>query len=53
MVSIQFLQGINTKGLARHENGEYKPFKTGFTKIEHQTLTWVLFKRKFKRKRKF
>jgi len=53
MVSIQFLQGINTKSLARHGNGAYKPFKTGFTKTEHQTLTWVLFKRDFKTKREF
>jgi len=53
MVSIQFLQGINTKSLARRENGAYKPFKMEFTKPEHQTLTWVIFKRKFKSKREF
>jgi len=51
MVSFQFCQGINARSLARHGNGAYKPFKTGFTKTEHQTLTWVLFKCKFKRKR--
>jgi len=51
MLSFQFLQGINTKSLARHGNEAYKPFKTGFTKKEHQTLTWVLFKRDFKTKR--
>jgi len=52
MVSFQFRQGINVKSLARHENGAYKHFKTGFTKTEHQTLTWV-FKRKFKSKIEF
>jgi len=34
--------------LARHGNRAIKHFKT-----EHQILTWVLFKRKFKSKRKF
>jgi len=46
-VSIQFRQGINAKSLARHGNGAHKPFKMGFTKIGHQTLTYKLFKRKF------
>jgi len=53
MVSFQFRQGINAKSLARHGNGAYKPFKTRFTKTEYQTLTWVLFKRKFKSKGEF
>ena len=53
MVSFQFRQGINAKNLARHGNGAYKPFKTGFTKTGHQTLTYKLFKRKFKSKREF
>jgi len=51
MVSFQFLQGINTKSLAKYENGAYKPFKTGITITEHQTLTWVLSKRDFNIKR--
>jgi len=50
IVSFQFLQGINTKSLARHGNGAYKPFKMIFTKTENQALTWVLFKRNFKTK---
>jgi len=33
MVSIQFLQGINTKSLARHQNGAIKHFKF---ETEHQ-----------------
>jgi len=34
-------------------NGAIKHFKTEFTKTEYQTLTWVLFKCKFKRKIEF
>jgi len=40
MVSIQFLQGINTKSLARFQNGAHKPFKTGITETESKTLTY-------------
>jgi len=33
MVYIEFLQGINTKRLVRHQNGTIKHFKS---EIEHQ-----------------
>jgi len=47
MVSIQFLQGINTKSLARHENGQYKPFKMGFPKIEHKNPNLGIIQTRF------
>jgi len=53
MVSFQFHQGINAKSLARHGNGAYKPFKTEFTKIGHQTLTYELSKHKSRAKEIF
>jgi len=51
MVSIQFLQGINTKSLARHQNGAHKPFKTGITKTESKTLTYEFSQYDFNIKR--
>jgi len=46
MVSFEFHQGINVKNLARHGSGAHKTFKTEFTKIGHQTLTYELLKLK-------
>jgi len=51
MVSIEFLQGINMKSLARHQNGTIKHFKSETEHQKSKTLTYEFLKTQIKSKR--